>query len=421
MISQTFLQADTPTARRLAIGLGCLLEYNGRVELSAVVLFAFITIRSSPVEFLMPTYRVAVIGSTGRGNYGHGLDTVWFDIPGARIVAVADDNKTGLENALKRLKGAKGYADYRKMLDEEKPQYVSVSQRFVDRHAEMVIECANRGIHMYVEKPLCQTLKQADDMIAACRKTGVKVAVAFQTRYSPKLAIVKQLLEEGRIGDVLEFRARGKEDARGGGEDLWVLGSHLFNMIHHLGGEPEWCQARVFQAEKPVTKEHVKQGNEGIGLLAGDEVHATWGLAGGAIATFNSKKSMGGPTGTPSRFGIQIFGSKGIIEVLMGSLPDVKLLEDPSWSPGRSGKMWVNVSSEGVGAEEPLKDASLHAGNVLAVKDLIAAVEDDREPEANIYEARLTVEMIASVFESHRVNGTVSFPLKNRDNPLGML
>ncbi len=368
----------------------------------------------------MPDYRVAVIGSTGRGNYGHDLDRVWLAIPGAKIVAVADDHKAGLEAEIKKLKveGAKGYLDYRKMLDEEKPQYVSIGPRWVDRHAEMVIECANRGIHMYLEKPMCQTLKQADDMIAACRKTGVKVAIAFQTRYSPKLAVVKQLLDEGRIGEVLEYRARGKEDRRGGGEDLWVLGSHLFNMIHHLGGEPEWCQARVFQGGKPVTKEHVKQGAEGIGLLAGDEVHATWGLAGGAVAMFNSKRNIGGE---PTRFGIQIFGSKGIIEILMGSLPDVKLLEDVSWSPGRSGKTWVNVSSEGVGKDEPIKETSLHAGNVRAVKDLIAAVEHDREPEASIYEGRTTVEMIAGVFESHRTGGTVTFPLKNRENPLGML
>lgn len=365
-------------------------------------------------------YRVAVIGSTSRGNYGHDLDRVWLDIPGAKIVAVADDNKAGLDAELKKLKvaQAKGYLDYRKMLDEEKPQYVSIGPRWPDRHAEMVIECAGRGIHMYLEKPMCQTLKQADDMVAACRKTGVKLAIAFQTRYSPRMVVVKDLLESGRIGEVLEYRARGKEDKRGGGEDLWVLGSHLFNMIHHLGGEPEWCQARVFQGGKPVTKDHVKQGNEALGLLAGDEVHATWGLASGAIATFNSKANMGS---NPTRFGIQIVGSKGIIEMLMGSLPDVKLLEDPTWSPGRSGKSWVNVTSEGVGDVEPIKDTSLHWGNVRAVKDLIAAVEGDRQPEASIYEGRTAVEMVASVFESHRTGATVMFPLKNRENPLGMM
>lgn len=378
----------------------------------------------------MPNYRVAVIGSTTRGNYGHDLDKVWQLIPGCEVVAVADDHKAGLEAELKRLSVKKGYLDYRKMLDEEKPRFVSICQRFVDRHAEMVIECAQRGIHMYLEKPMCQSLKQADAMVAACEKHKVKLAIAFQTRYSPRIQMAKQLLREGRIGRVLEFRARGKEDNRGGGEDLWVLGTHLFNMIHYLGGEPTWCSARVFQNGKPVTKADVKDGAEGIGPLAGDEVHAMYGLAGdsgkaggdsqtaGGIATFNSVR---GQAGNPSRFGIQIVGSKGVLEVLMGYLPSVKLLEDPSWSPSRGNKQWLDVTSAGVGQEEPIKDGSLLAGNVAAAKDLIAAVENDRQPEASIYEARTSTEMIAAVFESHRVGGPVNFPLKNRENPLTML
>jgi hypothetical protein len=63
----------------------------------------------------------------------------------------------------------------------------------------------------------------------------------------------------------------------------------------------------------------------------------------------------------------------------------------------------------------------LHGGNVLAVKDLIAAIEQDREPEGSIYEARSATEMIVAVFESQRVGGPVSLPLKNRANPLTML
>ena len=48
-------------------------------------------------------YRVAVIGSSGRGNYGHGMDTVWQHITQAKIVAVADDQPEGLAKAMERL------------------------------------------------------------------------------------------------------------------------------------------------------------------------------------------------------------------------------------------------------------------------------------------------------------------------------
>jgi len=91
------------------------------------------------------------------------------------------------------------------------------------------------------------------------------------------------------------------------------------------------------------------------------------------------------------------------------------------WSPGRSGKKWMPVSSLGIGKEEPLNDGGLHGGNVLACRDLIAAIEEDRYPECNVLEAHNTVEMIAAVFESHRLGGPVEFPLKNRKNPLELL
>jgi len=255
-------------------------------------------------------------------------------------------------------------------------------------------------------------------MIAACEKNNVKAAVSHQTRYSPKLAVVRELIESGQIGRVLELRARGKEDRRGGGEDLWVLGTHVLNLVNHLGGEPKWCFATVHEEGKRVGKEHVAPGAEGIGPLAGDEVHAMYRLAGGRTAYFDSVRNAGG---RPSRFGLRIFGSQGVIEMGTGYLPPVFFLPDSSWAPGRSGKAWVAVSSAGVGKPEPLSDGGLHAGNVLAVKDLIAAVEEDRQPASSIYEARTATEMIVAVFESHRLGGPVTFPVQNRQNPLTML
>ena len=69
-------------------------------------------------------YRVGVIGSTGRGNYGHGLDTVWREFPNTEIVAVADDNPEGLAKAVKRLGDPQGYADYRQMFQKEKMKMI---------------------------------------------------------------------------------------------------------------------------------------------------------------------------------------------------------------------------------------------------------------------------------------------------------
>ena len=109
------------------------------------------------------------------------------------------------------------------------------------------------------------------------------------------------------------------------------------------------------------------------------------------------------------------------MEILTGHLPAVNFLPDPSWSPARSGKTWIDVSSAGIGVTEPLKDGGLNGGNVLAVKDLLLAIEEDRQPEGGMYEARGATEMIVAAFESQRSGGPVAFPLKNRQNPLAML
>jgi predicted dehydrogenase len=364
-------------------------------------------------------YRVAVIGHTGRGNYGHGLDTVWREVPRTQLVAVADADEKGLADAVKRLGGPKGYRDYRQMLDEVKPEIVAVAPRWLDQHRDMVVAAADRGVlGIYMEKPLCPSLADADAMVAACEKHKVKLAIAFQTRYGPRLRVVEELIRAGKLGRVVELRARGKEDGRGGSEDLWVLGTHVLNLVHHFGGDPQWCFGTVLQQGRPIRPDDVRTGAEGIGPLAGDEVHATYRLAGGATAFFDSVRGAGG---SPTRFGLRIFGSAGATTMGTGYLPPVYFLPDSSWSPGQTGKKWLPVSSAGVEKPEPLTDSGLHGGNVAAVEDLLDAIEKDRQPAASIYEARTSTEMIAAVFESQRLGVPVKFPLENRQNPLTML
>jgi predicted dehydrogenase len=364
------------------------------------------------------TYRVAVIGRTNKGNYGHGIDTVWLELPQTQVVAVADEDAAGRAAAAKRLKVDQVFADYREMLDKVKPDIAAICPRWLDQHRDMVVAAAERGIHVYMEKPMCRTMAEADQMVQACERNNVKLALAHQTRYSPKIQAVRDLIDSGKLGRVLEFRGRGKEDARGGGEDLWVLGSHIMDLIRNFGGDPEWCFASVTQEGRPIRKSDVSEGAEGIGPLAGDGVRAMFGMPDAATAYFASYRRM---AGNPSRFGLQIYGSQGIVEILTGHLPAVKFLPDASWSPGRSNKQWLDVSTAGVGVTEPMKDGGLNAGNVLAVKDLLSAIEDDRQPECSVYEGRASTEMIVSIFESQRTGGPVTFPLKNRQNPLAML
>ena len=309
------------------------------------------------------------------------------------------------------------------MMDTLRPDIVAICPRHVDQHADMMLAAAQRGIHCYVEKPFCRNLNEADTIIAACEKAKTKIAIAHPTRYAPAMQTVRQLINDGAIGQVLEMRGRGKEDRRGGGEDLWVLGSHIMDMTLNLGYDPSWCFASVLQDGERIAKKHVAEGAEGIGLLAGDTVQSVFGMVsetGGRPIhyTFNSVRNAGG---RPGRFALQVLGSKGIIEIQENVLPPVWILQDATWNPGRGGGQWKKVSSAGIDQPETLTDPKYKRRHHVPIEDFLSAIEDNREPECGMYEGRKIIEMIHAVFESHRQNGPINFPLENRINPLALL
>lgn len=365
------------------------------------------------------TYRVAVIGRTGKGNYGHGLDIVWQALDNVEIVAVADENEKGRAAAAQRLKVKNTYADYREMLAKERPQIVSVADRWLDAHRDMVVACAEAGAHVFMEKPMAPTLAEADEMVRACETHHVKLAIAHQTRYSPRLQRVKEMIAAGRLGDLLELRGRGKEDTRGGGQDLMVLGTHIFDLMRLLAGDAHTCYAQVSQEGKPVTKAEVRQGGEGMGPIAGDRIDACYTFDKGLMGYFGTHKAQ---FGVNRRFGLFVQGSKGVVHLTTGSLPAIFFLDEPAWFTGGSKAQWQEVTSAGLGKPEPLaRNAGLELGNVWIAKDLIEAIEKDRQPLGSGYDGRAALEMILAVYESHRLKGPVELPLKNRRHPLTML
>jgi predicted dehydrogenase len=364
----------------------------------------------------MKKYRVAVIGRTGKGDYGHGLDTVWFNNDRAAIVAVADEDEKGRAAAAARLKAPNAYADYRAMLAKEKPEIVSVAVRFLDPHRDMVVACAEAGASIFLEKPAARTLQEADEMVAACDKHHVKCAIAHQTRYSPRLKVVKQLIADGKLGELLELRGRGKEDSRGGGQDLMVLGTHILDLMRLLAGDCQWCFARIWQDGKKALPGDVRQGGEGMGPILGDRIAATYGFDNGVVGTFGTFKAK---EGASRRFALHVFGSKGVIQLVTGSLSSVYWLDDPSWTPTSGKAHWRPITSAGVDQPEPFKDGSADFGNRLIAADLMEAIEKDREPLGSLRDGRAALEMILAVYESHKQDKPVELPLRNRRHPLG--
>lgn len=363
-------------------------------------------------------YRAGVIGRTGRGSYGHGLDRVYLEMEEVEIVAVADDNPDGLIEAGKRLGVSNLYADYREMLKKERFDIVSVGPRWVAPHIDMVLAVAKAGACVFLEKPMATTLTDADAMIKACDKAGVTMGVAHQGRMHAAVHYGRKLLQEGAIGTILSARMRGKEDRRGGGEDLMVLGTHMFDTLRFmLDADPEWVFAHVSTADgPPITRANAIEGPEEMGLIAGDHIHALYGFPNGVTATFESRRNQSDSGG---RFGFQILGAKGIMSVYNGS-QQVRIYEAPFLRPDRDAPV-RDITAEAIAAlppdEKPTIDLQM-AANVAIVRDVLKAREEGREPINSGRDGRWALEMIHGVYASHLSGKRVPLPLINREHPL---
>lgn len=362
--------------------------------------------------------RVGVIGHTGRGNYGHGLDTVWLQIPETRVVAAADPDRDGLAKELVRLKVDRGFADYREMLREINPEIVAICPRHADQHHAMCLAAAESGAKgIYLEKPLCRTPAESDEIKAACSANGVKVAVAHRNRYHPTLQAIDAMIADGKIGKLLEIRGRGKGDRRGGVEDLWVLGSHVLNLVHYFGGQPRTCSAVILKDGRRVTKDDVTDGPEGLGAIAGNELHARFEMERGFTAYFDS---VANDDTQNAGFGLRLIGSRGVIAIHCDRFPVAHYRSGNPFEIPSEAESWIPITSGGPGAPEILSDLPHFVGHhIIPARDLVASIRADRQPVCDLDQAAMTVEMICAVLDSHTQDSqAVKFPLLNRHNAL---
>jgi len=362
--------------------------------------------------------RVVIVGHTGHGDYGHGLDTMWLRVPETQVVTVIDPESAGLLKAMQRLKVGGGMDSYKVLLAPAKPDLVAIAPRYVDEHHDMALAAIEAGAQgIYIEKPFCRTPAEADEIIATAERRKVKIAIAHRNRYHPVVPVVQRVVKEDAIGRLLEIRCRGKEDPRGGAEDLWVLGAHLLNLAVVYSGKPVAASATLFQNGRPVTKADLKEGAEGIGPIAGDEVHARFETESGVPVFFDSVANAGVKT---AGFGLQLIGTKGIIDFRFDSEPLAQLFAGNPFQPVKEPRAWVPITSAGIGQPEPIADLKDQVGlHLLPAHDLIAAIHEGRPPLCSAADGLAVVEMIMAIFESHRLNGQrVTFPLATRQNPL---
>ena len=273
----------------------------------------------------------------------------------------------------------------------------------------MIVAAVEAGVKgIYVEKPFVRTLAEADEIVKLCADKGVRLAIAHRNRYHPVLETVKQLVAYGEIGELKEVRVRGKQDQRGGGLDLWVLGGHGFNLATLFTGPATSCEATILVEGRPATKADIRPGDEGVGLIVGDEIHARYETKSGIPLYFDSKKGTW-TKGTP--FGARLIGTKGIISLQIDEEPLAILERDGKKTP---------ITTAVIGKPEPIKDIRLvNGGHHGAVRDLLAAIAEKREPLCGPKAGLETVELTLAVFASFAADGKkVTLPLADRQHPL---
>ena len=362
-------------------------------------------------------YKAAIIGHTGQGDYGHGLDVVYVDMPDVEVVAVADPDPRGLAAASERLGGAKKYADYREMLATEALDLVNVCPRVVTPHAEMVIAAAESGaMGVFCEKPIAASLAEADAMLAVCEQHNVKVAVAHR-RANPYEQHGKKLVEAGEIGTLQVLRGRGKWDHRAGAEDLAVLGPHMMDSMRYFAGaDVAWAHAHIMQDGSEITIDDVRDGNEGIGPIAGNSLAAYYVFTNGISAHFESQPGDTAAKVNSRWFGFEAHGTEGVISLRNSPNGEMYIHRHGMFIPDGQ-VQWERVLIDEWEAI-PERDRTHHS-NVLIARELIEAIEQDRDvvEASSGKDALAALEMVMAVHESQRVRGRVAFPLANRENP----
>lgn len=361
-----------------------------------------------------PRWRAAIIGCTRCGDYGHGLDVAFQEMATVKVVAVADPDGSGRARAAARSGAARQYADYRAMLAKERPDLVVIAPRWSEEHHAMAMAALESGAHILSEKPLTTTLAEADEILDLARRLRRKVAVAHQMRLSPNVVRLRAAVRDGLIGDVVHIRTWGKQDARAGGEDMLVLGTHLFDMLRFFVGDAAWCGAQVLHQGQPITRAHGRAATEKIGLIAGDEIEAQFGFEGGVTASFTSRARLRETLGP---WAVELLGSRGAMRIQMDIDPSVWQRRREPITPAGVQDRWLPWTGDPPLESRP-EQRGFGPANRRVVANWLHAIEHDDEPECGGRDAMKAMEMIMAVYQAALSNRRITLPMANRQHPL---
>lgn len=338
-------------------------------------------------------YRAALIGC---GRMGATIDDEVRDHPNSHLwipyshaagytavertelIAVSDVDIGKVDQIRRRYNVSQGYTDYRKMIETEQPDIVSIATRPAT-HAEMTVFAAEHGVKaIYCEKPLCGSMEEADAMMEACETHGVRFNYGTQRRYMPLFRAFRHIIDTGQLGDI-----QGVIGHCGVGSAQWGH-THTADMLLFLAGDSEvdFVQGTVVADEDDWD---------------GDRLNTDPGIA-NAYARF--KNGIHAYIVAGGGYEFEVSGTRGKLRSLNNGVV----------------AQWRTLTeTRHVLEETPFPPFERESGTVAAIKDLVEALDTGRDTQGNIRLARRSQEMILGFVESHRQNGArVPLPLANR-------
>ena len=328
-------------------------------------------------------YRAAVIGRTGRGDYGHGLDVAVLDQPKLQRRRRGRRGPQGPGRGGEAARGRRTPTPTIARCWSARSRSSSWSApRWLDGHREMILACAERGVlGVFCEKPLAPDLASCDAIVAACERSHVKLAMAFQTRYSPRYERVKAADRRG--GDRRGARAPGPGQ---GGPPRRRRGPdgpgrpHPGSLPRPAGraGLVLRPRDRAGPAGRAGPGPRGRRGDRAAGRRPG---RRDVRLPGQPRPSPTSPRSR--PKEPGRRFGLTICGSKGCIGWAPAGCPRPSSWPTPPGPPPAS-KPWTPITGAGEGRPGPSAANDLVAGNRAIVADLIHAVETDTQPRTDV-------------------------------------
>jgi myo-inositol 2-dehydrogenase/D-chiro-inositol 1-dehydrogenase len=246
----------------------------------------------------MPSLPVAILGA-GRIGQVHAR-TIAHRIPGAAVVGVADPRVEAAEALAAELGIPRATSDASALIADPGVEAVLVCSS-TDTHADLVIEAARAGKHIFCEKPLDLDLARIDAVLAAVERAGVQLMLGFNRRFDPDFARVQALVAAGAIGRPEMLRITSRDPAPPPAEYVAVSGGMFLDMTIH-----DFDMARFVMGEEVVE----------LHTMAGVLVDPAIGEAGDVDSAVISLRFASGALGVIENSRRAVYGYDQRVEVL---------------------------------------------------------------------------------------------------------